>query len=116
EKDAREVQHTVTAMQTWLSAHDGWLLILDNADDLATAREFLPPAYGGQVLLTTRAQSMGRFAQRVEVDTMPPEIGTLFLLRRAGLLSLDAELAQAAPSQREQAARLVYELGGLPLA
>ena len=116
EKEARDVQQTVSAVQAWLRTHSGWLLILDNADDLALAGEFLPPSYGGQVLLTTRAQAMGRLAERIEVDTMPPEVGALFLLRRAGLLAPDAQLQQASLQERRQAGELVRELGGLPLA
>ena len=116
EKDAKELQQTVVAVQAWLRTHAGWLLILDNADDLALARDFLPPSYGGQVLLTTRAQAMGRLAQRIEVDTMPQEVGILFLLRRAGLLAPEGLLEQASPQDRKQADELVQELGGLPLA
>lgn len=116
EKDAKEVQQTVLAVQTWLRTHGGWLLILDNADDLKLAGEFLPPQYGGQVLLTTRAQATGRLARRIEVDTMPQDVGGLFLLRRAGLLGPDAALEEASPLERERASKLVRELGGLPLA
>src|SRR6202011_4630738 len=92
EKDARDVQLTVLAIQSWLRTHGGWLLILDNADTLELVSEFLPPSYGGQVLLTTRAQAMGRLAERIEVDIMPSKVGILFLLRRAGLLAHDAAL------------------------
>ncbi len=116
EKDAKELQQTVVAVQAWLRAYGGWLLILDNADDLALARDFLPPSYGGQVLLTTRAQALGRLAQRIEVNTMPQEVAILFLLRRAGLLASDAPLEQASPQDRKQADVLVRELGRLPLA
>jgi tetratricopeptide (TPR) repeat protein len=116
EKDAREVQLAVSAVQAWLRTHGGWLLILDNADTLELVGEFLPPSYGGRVLLTTRAQAMGRLAERLEVDTLPQEVGVLFLLRRAGLLVTDAALEQASPQERELAVELVGELGGLPLA
>jgi TIR domain len=44
EQDARDAQQTVAAVQAWLITNDGWLLILDNADDLAFVREFLPPS------------------------------------------------------------------------
>ena len=47
------------AVKRWLSSHEGWLLILDNADDLAMAREFIPPGKNGHVLLTTRARATG---------------------------------------------------------
>ena len=116
EKDAQEVQQAIIAVQTWLRAHAGWLLILDNADDLALARDFLPPSYGGQVLLTTRSHALGRLAQRIEVNIMPQDIGILFLLRRAGFLASDAPLEQASPQDHERADELVRELGGLPLA
>lgn len=116
EKDMQDQQIAVQAIKQWLSRQSKWLLILDNADELSMVREFLPLVYGGHLLLTTQAQAMGRFAQRIEVDTMPPETGTLFLLRRAALLAADAELQQATPEQREQGALLVHELGGLPLA
>jgi len=44
----------------------------------------------GHLLLTTRAQAAGRFARRLEVEILPTEQGALFLLRRAGLLAVDA--------------------------
>jgi hypothetical protein len=99
-----------------MKTHTEWLLILDNADDLTIIPEFLPPTYGGHILLTTRAQAMGRLAQRIEVDTLSPEVGALFLLRRAGLLALDALLKQVRPCDRDMALQITAELGGLPLA
>jgi hypothetical protein len=80
------------------------------------SESFCRPPYSGQVLLTTQAQAMGQLAQRIVVDAMPPEVGVLFLLRRAGLLARDTNLEQASPQQRSQAGELVRELGGLPLA
>src|ERR1700720_540136 len=57
-----------------------------NADDLGLAREFLPPASQGHILLTTRASSTGRLAKRIEIEKLGLEEGTHFLLHRAGLL------------------------------
>src|SRR5450755_594159 len=116
EKSEQESAHVVAAVKNWLQRNTSWLLILDNADDLALARDFLPPSVGGHVLLTTRAQATGRFARRLEVDVLPTELGTIFLLRRAGLLALDAILEQASESDRDQARSICEELGGLPLA
>lgn len=42
---------TVEAVKDWLNVHKGWLLILDNADDLGMAREFIPTGKNGHVLL-----------------------------------------------------------------
>ena len=116
EKDAQESAQVIEAMKRWLQRSTGYLLILDNADDLALAREYLPPSRSGQVLLTTRAQYTGQFAQRVEVDIFPKEQGTLFLLHRAKILSSDATLEQATEQDRSVASHIHEELGGLPLA
>src|SRR6266516_2187775 len=116
EKDEQESARIMVAVKNWLQHNTGWLLILDNADDLALAREFLPQSFRGQVLLTTRAQATGRFARRLEVDILPTEQGTLFLLRRASLLAPDATLEQASEGGRDQARTICQELGGLPLA
>ncbi len=116
EQDAQEHTITVQAVKRWLQTHSAWLLILDNADELALITEFLPPVLGGHLLLTTRAQAMGRLANRLEIETFSAEQGSLFLLRRAGLLAHDAALEQALLDDREQAFQIATALGGLPLA
>ena len=102
--------------QDWLQTHSGWLLLLDNADDLSLVPAFLPPALGGHLLLTTRAFAVGQLASRLEVDTLSAEQGALFLLRRASLIAPDATLEQVSPQQRDLAIQVSQELGGLPLA
>ncbi len=116
EQEAREQEVIVQAVKIWLQTHRDWLLILDNADELALLADFLPPSLGGHVLLTTRAQAVGRLAQRLEIETLPPEQGALLLLRRAALLAPDATLEQAAGEERELALYISGQLGGLPLA
>jgi tetratricopeptide (TPR) repeat protein len=116
EKEEQDQSRVVKAVQEWLRTQSGWLLILDNADDLTLARTYLPSAFGGHILLTTRAQSMGRLAARIEVQTLDQDVGALLLLRRAGLVAVDASLDMAPPSDLAQAKALAEELGGLPLA
>src|SRR5450755_3648642 len=116
EKSEQESARVIAAMKNWLQHNTSWLLILDNADDLALARDFLPPSVGGHVLLTTRAQATGRFAHRFEIGVLPTEQGALFLLRRAGLLPADAALEQAEAAEQAYAKEICEELGGLPLA
>jgi tetratricopeptide (TPR) repeat protein len=116
EKEAQEQEITVQAIKTWLQTHSGWLLIMDNADDLNLLPAFLPPALGGHLLLTTRAFAVGRLASRLEVDTLADEQGALFLLRRAALMAPDATLEQVSPKIRDLAIQVSQELGGLPLA
>jgi tetratricopeptide (TPR) repeat protein len=79
-------------------------------------KPFIPPIFGGHILLTTRAQATGRLARRIQVEVMPLEVGTLFLLRRATLIASDASLEQASPADCETALQIVRDLEGLPLA
>jgi tetratricopeptide (TPR) repeat protein len=116
EKDTHELEQTITAVQAWLNTNGGWLLILDNVDNLALAEEFIPSRYGGHLLLTTRAQATGRLAQRINVNTMPLDVGILFLLRRSGLIEPNVSIEHVSQQEREFALELMQELGGLPLA
>jgi len=107
---------TKKSVLQWLKTQKQWLLILDNADELALVHEFLPPTFDGHILLTTRAQAMGKLAKRIEVETMDADAGSLLLLRRAGLIEQDALLEAASPSDIVLAKKITQELGGLPLA
>jgi hypothetical protein len=73
EKDAQDQSETVAAVKRWLENNDGWLLILDNADELAMAREFIPLRRRGHVLLTTRAQNTRPIAVKHAVEEMHPK-------------------------------------------
>ena len=116
EKDAREQQIVVHAVKQWFETHTGWLLIFDNADDLAMVWDYLPEGTKGHILLTTRAQAMGGLARKVELDTMGPEEGAEFLLRRAGIIPEDATLERASTADRAAAIDIVRAMDGLPLA
>ena len=116
ERKAQEQKATIQAVKTWLKTHQSWLLILDNADELVILPDFLPVASGGHLLLTTRAAATGRLAHRLEIETLFPEQGALFLLRRAGFLARDTKLSQASAKEQKLALRISQELGGLPLA
>ncbi len=108
----------VDAIKQWFRDHTDWLLILDNVeDDISTIRDFLPTIGKGSILITCRMQSLGNIASHpMEVDVMDLEEGILFLLRRAGILSLENALDTVSDKNRAVASALVKELGGLPLA
>lgn len=65
----QEPQRVVAAVQHWLVTHEEWLLILDNADDVAVVCACLPThdELRGHVLLTTRAQAVGHHAPTAEM-------------------------------------------------
>jgi hypothetical protein len=115
-RDAKDQNETVAAVKRWLLEHDRWLLIADNADELALVKNVLPFDAPGQILLTTRAAGTGAVAEAVKVKKMEPEEGAHFLLRRAGLLGRTSG-HQSAPGDQQTAAReLSIKLDGLPLA
>jgi tetratricopeptide (TPR) repeat protein len=95
QKSEQDLTIIIKAVKTWLQTHGSWLLILDNADELTLVREFLPPTFAGHILLTTRAQAMGRLAQRLEVETMEPDIGALFLLDQSKYDQAELHLKRA---------------------
>ena len=116
EQNAQEQQLVVQALKQWFETHSGWLLIFDNADDLAMIQDYLPQGNQGHIVLTTRAQAMGGLARKIELDTMGPEEGAALLLRRAGIIAHDALLDSASPADRALAREIVHAMDGLPLA
>src|SRR6266567_4062132 len=114
EKDEQEQERVVQAVRRWLQKSTGWLLILDNVEDLSLVEDALPTEYSGHVLLTTRTHSTGSFAQRIDLEQMEQEEGALFLLRRAKLIRTDAPLE--AVTVAEQVKEIARLLDGLPLA
>src|SRR5262249_36151163 len=116
EKNAENQGETVKAVRKWLDDNDGWLLILDNADDLAVVREFIPVGGKGHILLTTRAHATGTIATRHSLEKMSLQEGALFLWRRRKKIGADAPFDGAPADFRSQAENLANELDGLPLA
>jgi tetratricopeptide (TPR) repeat protein len=116
EREDKEQNVTIQALKNWLETHHDWLLILDNADELTILHDFLPRNPKGHVLLTTRATATGRLAQRMEIKTFLPQHGARFLLQRAALIPLEADLELVSPQEHERALQMSSELGGLPLA
>jgi hypothetical protein len=116
EKQEKDQAKIIAAIRQWFTTHDGWLLIIDNADDLAMAGDFLPGGSKGHLLLTTRAHAIGSLANGIEVEKMDSQQGMLLLLRRAKVLVRDALLDAASQADRTAAATIVQEMDGLPLA
>ena len=51
-----------------------WLLILDDADDLAMVEPFLPMVARGHILLTSRARTTLGIAQQIKLERLNPEM------------------------------------------
>jgi tetratricopeptide (TPR) repeat protein len=109
EKESQEQAKVTDAVKGWLEQNTGWLLVLDNADDPAMVKPFLPQGNTGHLLLTSRAysfQKIGLVSPR-EVNVLSPDEARDFLLRRTG----------KGPSEKSpEADALAKEVGYLPLA
>ena len=121
-REDKDQQKVVAAVQRWLSAHEQWLLIWDNVEELELLHRFLPSARQGAILITTRCQALGTLAQGRDLLPMEHEEATLFLLRRAKVLEPGAtrehlqQFAARLPEAYAAAKEVVTALGGLPLA
>jgi tetratricopeptide (TPR) repeat protein len=109
EKESQEQAKITEAVKGWLEQNTGWLLVLDDADDPAMVKPFLPQGSTGHVLLTSRAysfQKIGLVSPR-EVNVLSPGEAREFLLRRT----------RKEPTEKSpEADALAKELGYLPLA
>ncbi|MGH2480171.1 MAG: helix-turn-helix domain-containing protein, partial [Ktedonobacteraceae bacterium] len=116
ERDGGDQNAVLLAVRKWFAAHQAWLLILDNADDISMLRGLVPPEDPGHLLFTSRTQALGPLAQRIDVEDMGLAEATLFLLRRAKLLAPGAFLDQVLPEQLAAAEALAITLAFFPLA
>ena len=114
-KDTEDQAAVASAVRHWLESVGEWLLILNDADDLVMARDFIPAGEAGHVLITTRAQTTRPIAEPQPVEGLPPSEGALFLLRRLEKMKEEEPLDLAPEILQEQAKALSKALGGLPL-
>ena len=106
----------VQAVKGWLSKNAGWLLVLDNADQLELVRDWLLLCDRGHILLTTRASETRPLAVCVAVLKMLPQEGALFLLRRSGRVGKEGTWGEATEADQALALALCEQMDGLPLA
>jgi tetratricopeptide (TPR) repeat protein len=120
-KHEQDQHKIVEAVKHWLEqSRTHWLLLFDNADDIALVRSFLPKNGPGHILLTTRAHAVGSFATSIEVEKMSLMEGSCLLIRRvyglASHLSPMQVLEYASVEDTNEAANVVAALDYLPLA
>ena len=113
EKDAQDSHEVGAAVCRWLGREPGYLLILDNADDPALVRPYLPPEPKGHVLLTSRAQNFDALGIRkpTQLPVLEPDEALEFLRKRMGRGEGPLD-----PTEQDAARILADELGYLPLA
>ena len=93
------------ALKNWLERQPtSWLLVYDNAEDVAALRPYLPENKQHHLLITSRNPAWSGLAPPVELEVWTPAQGADFLAaRRPG-------------AARAELLALARDLGGLPLA
>jgi tetratricopeptide (TPR) repeat protein len=100
------------AVLSWLKQERNWLLVIDNLDDISIVKDLLPETGSERhTLITTRnPNTKGIPAEPLEVPPLDDEdsLKLLSILSEIDITSNSAE--------KEQAEKIVEELGYLPLA
>lgn len=111
EASSSDSHRIVESVKRWFETNDQWLLILDSADSPWLMKAFLPLSPRGHILITSRAQNFDMLGipQAFDLQEMPPNEALELLLKRTGRQATD-------PQERQAAAKLVEEVGCLPLA
>ena len=105
---------SIESVLQWMSSiQEEWLIVFDNADisPVHMAEKFIPPGNGGNILITSQNQSMGRvvpFENIIEINEME-EADAITLLLKAGHFD-------ALAGHIEVARNIVTELGCMPVA
>ncbi|HEY0432133.1 MAG TPA: tetratricopeptide repeat protein, partial [Pyrinomonadaceae bacterium] len=115
-RDNPDINFVAATVKVWLEGSEKWLLIFDNADDLAFVRRYLPATSHGHVLFTRRPADAGGVAHTIKIKKMTLDEGALLLLRRAELATDADKLETIAPESAERARAIAHELDGLPLS
>lgn len=104
EKDTAEQRVIVDAVKEWLRQNRKWLVIFDNAEDVALVRDYIPRGSAGHIVVTSRNPNWTGVAKSLSVKALSIEKAIEFLLKRTG-------------QQDEATAEQLGEaLGRLPLA
>ena len=100
------------AVLSWLRKHHGWLLVMDNMDDVDVAAGYLPEmAKGGHTLITTRNPDHFTIpAEGLQIPILGEDAAIELLLLRSQIDCTDGS------PDKIHAAEIVEELGCLALA
>lgn len=119
-REQQDQRRIVSAVHRWLVGHQGWLLIVDNVQEIEAVKELLPVACSGSLLFTTRLPTLGTLAQILCIERMTREEGIHFLLRRTDqarrFLPVRSLEGSVVASEYTAAEHIVALMDALPLA
>ncbi|MBV9232235.1 MAG: helix-turn-helix domain-containing protein, partial [Chloroflexi bacterium] len=67
EKQDKEQDRVLAAVLRWLTAHNAWLIIFDNVEDLEVVKAALPASRCGSLLFTSRRKALDFSAQTLDL-------------------------------------------------
>jgi len=103
-REVTEKDIILEAVWNWMSGHENWLFIYDNAEDVRMLDEYLPRMVTGHILITSRYTNWSGLGEVLPVDVFNAEEAENFFIKRTGI------------ADRKSAAMLADALGYLPLA
>lgn len=109
-------EQTTSLVKTWLVNNSNWLMVLDNLEHPNLLNHYLPHTHNGHILITTQIDNLGIFAKTINLEKMDYATGSLFLLRRIGLIQEKDPLDKAGAENLKSTIDIVKEMDGLPLA
>lgn len=115
-KNAKDSEKARAALGI-LNERDEWLLVIDNAEDEKSVKDWLPRAGGCRTIVTSRYKGWSAAVPKCDVDVLEPEPARELLLRRAGRDADPVPEAEAdADAEINACNKLAKLLGYLPLA
>ncbi|HEY0755355.1 MAG TPA: helix-turn-helix transcriptional regulator [Ktedonobacteraceae bacterium] len=116
EKVEQEQYRLMTGIIRWLNSHDRWLMIFDDVEEIDLVQQFLSTVRGGSLLFTSRRQTLGLTAHKLNVEKMPLEEGMRLLLHRSRLLDSTLSMHDLSLEDAEALDTIIATMDGLPLA
>jgi hypothetical protein len=89
---ATDLNDAKASFRQWLAINDRWLIVFDNAVDLAAVRECLPPDISGHVVITSRNRGWAELAVEQDVGRLSADYAADMLRQLTG----DTDAAAAA--------------------
>ena len=110
-KEKQTGERIIQSVLQWLDTHESWLIVFDNAADIASDSPWWPKCNHGHCLITTQKSDLPVGKKHIIVEFLPEE-AVHFLKKRTGKQELDSMAAVAKrlgyhPLALEQAAAYI---------
>ncbi len=114
-KDDAKPEEKAQKFRAWLGRNHGWLVILDNVEDVELVKKYFLQNENGHIIYTSNFAWVNNFGHKVDFEVMAADEAELFLYRRATQESEKQHGDIPAP-ELPTIQRITSDLGFLPLA